>query len=153
VTIGGASVGDHDIVRPALNAVGAKLDFWKIAMRPGKPVMAGTLGDAVVLALPGNPVSAFATAFLLLRTLIAHLGGASAPLPERIEVKLGAVLPANGDRLDHIRGVVEGGIATPTGINDSSMLAALSACNILIIRDINAPAAAAGDTVQAYRIA
>jgi molybdopterin molybdotransferase len=153
VTIGGASVGDHDLVRPALTAAGANLDFWKIAMRPGKPVMAGMLGNAVVLGLPGNPVSAFVTALLLLKPLIAHLSGASAPLPERIDVKLGVDLPANGDRLDHIRGILDSGMATPIGTNDSSMLMALSASNILIIRDINSPLAAVGDTLQAYRIA
>jgi molybdopterin molybdotransferase len=152
VSIGGASVGDHDLVKPALQAAGANLDFWKIAMRPGKPVMAGTLGDAVVLGLPGNPVSAFVTAFLLLKPLIAHLGGANDPLPERIEARLGAALPANGDRLDHIRGVLTGSVATPTGLDDSSMLAALSASNILIIRNINSPEAATGDPVSCLRI-
>jgi molybdopterin molybdotransferase len=153
VTIGGASVGDHDLVRPALEAAGANLDFWKIAMRPGKPVMAGKLGDAVVLGLPGNPVSAFVTTFLLLKPLIAHLSGARKALPERIDVELGVALPANGDRLDHIRGVFDGNVARPTGTNDSSMLAALSVSNILIIRDINAPAAAPGDILSAYKIA
>jgi molybdopterin molybdotransferase len=153
VTIGGASVGDHDLVRPALEAAGANLDFWKIAMRPGKPVMAGKLGDAVVLGLPGNPVSAFVTTFLLLKPLIAHLSGARKALPERIDVELGVALPANGDRLDHIRGVFDGNVAQPTGTNDSSMLAALSVSNILIIRDINAPAAAPGDILSAYKIA
>lgn len=151
VSIGGASVGDHDLVKPALEAAGASLDFWKIAMRPGKPVMAGTLGNAVVLGLPGNPVSAFVTALLLLKPLIAHLSGANDPLPERIEAKLGAPLPANGDRLDHIRGVLKGSVATPAGSNDSSMLAALSASNILIIRHINATTASIGDPVTCLR--
>jgi molybdopterin molybdotransferase len=147
VSIGGASVGDHDLVRPALEAAGANLDFWKIAMRPGKPVMAGTLGDAVVLALPGNPVSAFVTALLLLKPLIAHLGGARDPLPRRVEARLGAPLPATGNRLDHVRGILTGSVAVPTGTNDSSMLAALSSSNILIIRDIDSPEAAIGDPV------
>jgi molybdopterin molybdotransferase len=148
VTIGGASVGDHDLVKPALEAAGASLDFWKIAMRPGKPVMAGTLGRAVVLGLPGNPVSAFVTALLLLKPLIAHLSGSDNPLPERIEARLGTPLPANGNRLDHIRGILEGSVATPIGTNDSSMLAALSNSNILIIRDINSPATAPHDPVD-----
>jgi molybdopterin molybdotransferase len=152
VSIGGASVGDHDLVRPALEAAGASLDFWKIAMRPGKPVMAGALGDAVVLGLPGNPVSAFVTAFLLLKPLIAHLSGADNPLPERIEARLGAPLPANGDRLDHLRAVLRGGSVTPTGIDDSSVLAALSASNTLIVRDINSPQANPGDVVTCLRI-
>ncbi|MFM2410996.1 MAG: hypothetical protein RL481_1824 [Pseudomonadota bacterium] len=152
VSIGGASVGDHDLVRPALEAAGADIDFWKIAMRPGKPVMAGTLGNAVVLGLPGNPVSAFVTAFLLLKPLIAHLSGASDPLPERIEAKLSAPLPANGSRMDHIRGFLAGSIATPMGDSDSSMLAALSASNILIIRDIKSQRADPDDMVACLRI-
>jgi molybdopterin molybdotransferase len=152
VSIGGASVGDHDLVKSALEAAGAKLDFWKIAMRPGKPVMAGMLGDAVVLGLPGNPVSAFVTAFLLLKPLIARLSGASDPLPERIEAQLAAPIPANGNRLDHIRGILTGSVAMPTGANDSSMLAALSKSNILIIRHINAPAASKGDLVPCLRV-
>jgi molybdopterin molybdotransferase len=152
VSIGGASVGDHDLVKPALKAAGASLDFWKIAMRPGKPVIAGILADAIVLGLPGNPVSAFVTAFLLLKPLIAHLSGATNPLPERIEARLDGPLPANGNRLDHVRGILKGSIATPTGTNDSSMLAALSSSNTLIIRDIDAPAAASGDTVLCLRI-
>jgi molybdopterin molybdotransferase len=148
VTIGGASVGDHDLVRPALAAAGAAIDFWKIAMRPGKPVMAGRLGNAVVLGLPGNPVSAFVTAVLLLKPLVACLSGADKPWPQRIEAKLGLDLPANGDRLDHVRGILTGSIATPTGTNDSSMLAALSSSNILIIRDKNSEKAAIGDSVS-----
>jgi molybdopterin molybdotransferase len=148
VSIGGASVGDHDLVRPALEAAGAAIDFWKIAMRPGKPVMAGKLGDAVVLGLPGNPVSAFVTAMLFLQPLVAHLGGSASPLPQRIEAKLGASLPPNGDRIDHIRGVLSGSVVTPSGGNDSSLLAALSSSNALIIRNINAPSAAPGDSVM-----
>jgi molybdopterin molybdotransferase len=152
VSIGGASVGDHDLVRPALEAAGARLDFWKIAMRPGKPVMAGKLGDAIVLGLPGNPVSAFVTALLLLKPLIGHLGGSASPLLERIEARLGAPLPANADRTDHIRAILKDGVVTPTGQNDSSMLAALSASNALIIRDIGASAVAIGDMVSCYSL-
>jgi molybdopterin molybdotransferase len=116
-------------------------------MKPGKPVMAGRLGNALVLGLPGNPVSAFVTAFIFLKPLIAHLGGAIDPLPRRIEARLGAPLSANGDRIDFVRGTLDGSVAMPTGINDSSMLAALSRSNLLIIRDINAPLAKVGDPV------
>lgn len=144
--------GVHDLVRPALLAAGAELDFWKIAMRPGKPVMAGKLGDAVVLGLPGNPVSAYVTAMLFLKPLIAHLGGAENPLPERIGAPTGAPLPPNGDRVDHVRAVLKDGVVTPAGQNDSSLLAALSSSNALIIRDINSPAVAAGDPVPCYRL-
>jgi molybdopterin molybdotransferase len=153
VSIGGASVGDHDLVRPALEAADARLDFWKIAMKPGKPVMAGQLGDAIVLGLPGNPVSAFVTAFLLLKPLIAHLGGAIDPLPRRIEARLGVPFSANGDRIDYVRGTLDGSVAMPTGINDSSMLATLSRSNLLIVRDINAPPAKVGDPVACHLLA
>jgi molybdopterin molybdotransferase len=152
VSIGGASVGDHDLVRPALVAAGAQLDFWKIAMRPGKPVMAGMLEGAVVVGLPGNPVSAYVTAMLLLLPLVAHLSGSASPLPARIEAKLATALPANGDRKDHIRAVLNGSIALPNGGNDSSMLAALSASNALIVRNINAPGAAIGDMVECIQL-
>lgn len=81
ISTGGASVGDHDHVQPALEALGAEIDFWKIAMRPGKPLMAGRLEETVILGLPGNPVSAFVTALLFARPLIAAMGGAAAPLP------------------------------------------------------------------------
>lgn len=148
VTIGGASVGEHDLVRPALEMAGAKLDFWKVAMRPGKPVMAGMLGKAIVLGLPGNPVSAYVTALLFLKPLIAHLGGAADPLPPRHNARAGAALPANGDRIDHIRAIWRDGVATPVGGNDSAMLAALTAANALIVRGPNATPAKPGEAVD-----
>jgi molybdopterin molybdotransferase len=150
VTSGGASVGEHDLIRPALKAAGGEIDFWKIAMRPGKPVIAGWIGNTAVLGLPGNPVSAFVTALLLLRPLIAHLSGSSNPLPQRIEARLGRPLPRNGNRADHIRAFLKDGVVTPAGQNDSSMLAALSASNALIIRDIGAQSAAIGDKTCCY---
>ena len=150
VTTGGASVGDHDLIAPALQAAGGQIDFWKIAMRPGKPVIAGTIGDAIVLGLPGNPVSAYVTAFLFLLPLIRHLGGASKPLPERLTAILGEDLPANGPRTDHIRASLTGGIITPIGTNDSAMLAALSLSNTLIIRDINSGQLNYGSEVSYY---
>ncbi len=134
VTTGGASVGDHDLIVPALKAAGGEIVFWKIAMRPGKPVIAGRLGDAVALGLPGNPVSAFVTAMLYLRPLIAHLSGAADPLPQRLTAKTGVDLPPNGPRTDHLRARLVDGVLTPVGVNDSAMLAALSSANALIIR-------------------
>src|SRR3546814_3322762 len=83
VTTGGASVGDHDLVRPALLAAGGSVDYWRIALRPGKPLLAGRLGGAVVLGLPGNPVSAFVTALLFVRPVIAAMAGAADPQIER----------------------------------------------------------------------
>lgn len=152
VTTGGASVGDHDLIVPALKAAGGNIDFWKIAMRPGKPVIAGKLGAAVTLGLPGNPVSAFVTAHLLLLPLIRHLSGAANPLPTRFTAPLAAALPANGSRVDHLRARLDGGLLTPVGVNDSAMLAALSSANALIIRDIDAPATEAGEIASFYPI-
>jgi molybdopterin molybdotransferase len=153
VTIGGASVGDHDLVRPALEACGAKLDFWRVAMRPGKPVMAGMLGDCLVLGLPGNPVSAFVTAELFLLPLLAKLGGATMTLPRPELAILHGVLPANGARIDHIRGARNRGLVRPIGVNDSAALSALAASDCLIIRAPNAPAAQNGETIDIIHIA
>lgn len=153
VTTGGASVGDHDLVRPALEAAGAEIDFWKIALRPGKPVMAGRLGDAMVLGLPGNPVSAFVTAVLLVRPLVAHLAGAAEPLPRTRAATLGETLPANGERLDYLRGEVRDGRAFASTIQDSSMLRTLARANCLILREPHAPATNPGDSAQILDIA
>ena len=152
VTTGGASVGDHDLIVPALQAAGGKIDFWKIAMRPGKPVIAGTISETALLGLPGNPVSAYVTAFLFLLPLIRHLGGASQPLPMRLTAVLGADLPANGARTDHLRACLVDGAITPIGINDSAMLAALSNSNTLIIRDIDDGALDIGAQVPYYAL-
>lgn len=152
VTTGGASVGDHDLIVPALKAAGGSIDFWKIAMRPGKPVIAGRLDGAVVLGLPGNPVSAFVTAMLLLLPLLRHLGGASEPLPVRLTATLAMDLPANGPRTDHLRARLVDGNLTPIGVNDSAMLAALSQSNALIIRNNNAPIATAGQKALYYPV-
>lgn len=152
VTTGGASVGDHDLIAPALQAAGGKIDFWKIAMRPGKPVIAGTIGSAILLGLPGNPVSAYVTALLFLLPLIRHLDGASQPLPQRLSAILGADLSANGVRTDHLRASFTDGVITPVGANDSAMLAALSISNTLIIRDIDSEAVTKGTEVPYYAL-
>ena len=148
VTSGGASVGDHDLVRPALIAAGASLDFWKVAMRPGKPVMSGRLGQSLVLGLPGNPVSAFVTATLLLKPAIAALGGASDPMPQVQTAILGAPLPPVTARTDHIRGRFENNRVIPVGWDDSSALRGLSEAALLIVRPASSPAANIGDFVQ-----
>lgn len=152
VTCGGASVGDHDLVRPALAQAGAELDFWKVAMRPGKPLMAGKRGRQIVLGLPGNPVSAYVTAFLFLRPLIASLSGAADPLPRSVTAVLDTPLPATGNRTDHIRAVEQGGRVSAVGINDSAALRALAAANALIVRAAGAPAANAGEQVETLRL-
>ena len=153
VTIGGASVGDHDLVRPALIATGADIAFWKIAMRPGKPVMAGTLRGSIVLGLPGNPVSAFVTALLLLGPLVAKLSGDPNPRPIQTQAILGAPLPAVGARTDHIRARMIDGRVRPIGQNDSAMLGALAAATCLIVRPVGSPSANIADTVNIITIA
>ena len=153
VTTGGASVGDHDLVRPALAEAGAELDFWRIAMRPGKPLLAGRLGDTIVLGLPGNPVSAFVTAQLFLLPLIAHLGGASTPIPPTEPAILDAPLPAVGNRDDYVRATFRGGRATPFANQDSAALATLAAADALIVRPAGAPPAAVGEYVDILRVA
>jgi molybdopterin molybdotransferase len=144
VTTGGASVGDHDLVRPALEAAGAKLDFWRVAMKPGKPIMAGRLGDSVVLGLPGNPVSAFVTALLFLKPLVAALGGPADPLPRTVRLPLGAPVPANGGRLDFLRATIEDGTVHPLTAQDSAALTGLARADALLVRPSHAPAAEPG---------
>ncbi|MBR0551390.1 molybdopterin molybdotransferase MoeA [Stakelama marina] len=153
VTTGGASVGDHDLVRPALQAAGAEIDFWRIALRPGKPMMAGKLGDTAVMGLPGNPVSAFVTATLYLRPLIAAMSGASAPVPRTYLAPLGEDIPANGGRKDYLRAALIDGAAYAASIQDSSMLRTLARANCLILREPGAPAAHKGDSVEILPIA
>jgi molybdopterin molybdotransferase len=148
VTTGGASVGDHDLVRPALEAAGGSIDFWRIALRPGKPMMAGRLGGAVVLGLPGNPVSAFVTAFLFLRPLIATMAGAPDPFPRTATAILGEDLPANDHRQDYLRAAIRDGHVFAAGIQDSSMLLTLARADCLIVRTPHAPALGAGEVVE-----
>ncbi|MES2095780.1 MAG: gephyrin-like molybdotransferase Glp [Pseudomonadota bacterium] len=153
VTTGGASVGDHDLVRPALEAAGGKIDFWRIALRPGKPMLAGRLGDSVVLGLPGNPVSAFVTASLFLRPLIAAMAGASDPLPAMLSATLAEPLPANDHRQDYLRAKLDHGRVRVAGIQDSSMLATLARADCLVVRAPHAPAAQIGDAVEIMTLA
>jgi molybdopterin molybdotransferase len=153
VTTGGASLGDHDLVRPALEAAGGNIHFWRIAIRPGKPMLAGTLGEAMVLGLPGNPVSAFVTATLFLRPLIAAMAGASDPLPKTLTATLAEPLPANDHRQDYLRGTTVDGRVTVATIQDSSMLAILARADCLIVRAPHAPPAQTGDRVEIVTLA
>ena len=148
VTTGGASVGDHDLVRPALEAAGGKIDFWRIALRPGKPMMAGRLGAVQVLGLPGNPVSAFVTALLFVRPVIAALGGARDPLPAPVAATLGEDLPANGARTDYMRATLRDGRVFTSTIQDSSMLRTLARADCLVIRVAHAGPARAGESAD-----
>ncbi|WP_340314494.1 molybdopterin molybdotransferase MoeA [Rhizorhabdus argentea] len=153
VTTGGASVGDHDLVLPALQKAGARIDFWKVALKPGKPVMIGTLGEAIVLGLPGNPVSAFVTAMLFLKPLVAHLLGARSPISTPVLTRLGAALPATGNRAEYLRGRWSEGRAVPLIGQDSAGLAALVEAEVLIVRPPQSPALAPGADIDIIPIA
>lgn len=150
VIAGGASVGEHDLVQEALTEKGMALDFWKIAMRPGKPLMVGRLGPMRVLGLPGNPVSSFVCAHIFLKPLIRALLGLQTDV-DVTDAKLGAAMGENHNRQDYVRARlrrVDGAlVVTPFGVQDSSMLATLAAADALIIRPVRAPAIAAGETV------
>jgi molybdopterin molybdotransferase len=147
VTLGGASVGEHDLVREVLTREGMTLDFWKIAMRPGKPLMFGRIGAARALGLPGNPVSSLVGAHLFLVPLLARLGGRP-HRPDNRDARLGKAMSANDQRQDYVRAFAEetsgGLLATPFDRQDSSMLKSLAAANCLIVRAPHAPAAAPG---------
>jgi molybdopterin molybdotransferase len=152
VTIGGASVGDHDLVGPVLATRGMALDFWRIAMRPGKPLMFGRLGRQRVLGLPGNPVSSLVCARLFLVPLIrAFLGLEPEPARTR-EAHLAIPVEANGARAHYMRAVAEPAAdgrlsVTPLPSQDSSQLTQLGTANCLLVRPIGAPALQAGAPV------
>ena len=151
VTLGGASVGDHDLVQRALVRQGMTLDFWRVAMRPGKPLMHGQIGAMQVLGLPGNPVSAIVCGLLFVRPLVRALcGDDTAGTDPSGPAILGASLPQNDGRQDYMRArLIRSGATMPQAIpgqrQDSSLLKALSDADCLIIRAPHAPAAVAGD--------
>ena len=148
VTSGGASVGEHDLVQRALAAEGLDLSFWRVALRPGRPMMHGRLGTMQVLGVPGNPVSSYVCAFLFLVPLIRRLAGRSDLEPRLDRARLGANLPANDERADYLRATLADGpdglVVTPLPSQDSSLMAPLAKADCLVIRDAYAPAAVAG---------
>ena len=156
VTTGGASVGAHDLVQAGLAQRGLLLDFWKIAMRPGKPLMFGNVGRLPVLGLPGNPVSALVCAVLFLLPALEKLSGLPGDPPPRSRAVLGAPLPANDRRADHLRAKLaetDGTlVATAFERQDSAMLRLLAHADALILRPPHAPAAAAGAAVEVIRL-
>ncbi len=148
VTTGGASVGDYDLVQPAFAAEGMELSFWKLALRPGRPLMHGRLGAMQVLGVPGNPVSAFVCAFLFLVPLIRRLAGRSDLAMATESATLGRDLAANDARADYLRATLnespQGPVATPFPVQDSSMMTPLAKAECLVIRAPHAAAAKAG---------
>lgn len=159
VTLGGASVGDHDLVQKALLQAGMTLAFWKIAMRPGKPMMHGSIGAMRVLGLPGNPVSSIVGGLLFLRPLIRALCGDQRAGADPSELaELAADLPANDAREDYLRGTLAFPIgsglplATANRAQDSSMLRVLAGAGCLIVRLPLAPSARAGESCRIIRL-
>jgi molybdopterin molybdotransferase len=151
VTTGGASVGDHDYVQEALRNVGVKIGFWKIALRPGKPLMFGRKGKTRVLGLPGNPVSALVCARIFIKPLLQKMMGLATETGV-FHAALGAHMPANDSRQDYVRATLtvrEDGtrIATPFSLQDSSMQRTLRNAQCLIIRAPLAAAVAKGESV------
>ena len=156
VTSGGASVGDHDLVQSVFGDEGLELGFYKIAMRPGKPLIFGNIGDTYLLGLPGNPVSTGVTSAIFLKAAVeCMLGMPAAPLYQA--ARLGRDLKANGKRLDFMRASLMPSdtdlpTATPFERQDSSMMALFADADCLVMRDIGAPEAKAGDIVKIVRL-
>jgi len=158
VTSGGASVGDYDLVREALASEGLALSFWKVALRPGRPMMHGRLGRMHVLGLPGNPVSAYVCTVLFLLPLIRRLAGRSDVVPPTETARLDCDLPANDERADYLRATLAISpdgvpVATPAPVQDSSMLMPLARADCLLVRAPFAPAAKAGESCSIIRLA
>lgn len=150
ITSGGASAGDHDLIKPALAEWGAQTAFWKVAIKPGKPLIVATKGSQVILGLPGNPVSSFVTAFLFALPLVRAAMGDPDPLPRSVSLRAGEDLPPIGKRREFLRAVSDGNSVRLAGSQDSSALTALAAANCLIDRPAGAAAVAAGDHVPAF---
>jgi molybdopterin molybdotransferase len=157
VTTGGASVGDHDLVKASLETEGVAMAFWRIAMRPGKPMMHGRLDGMRVIGMPGNPVSSYVCSWLFLVPLIRALSGQAVVHHARETALLGRNVAANDQREDYLRARLEvrgDGVVTATPVNhqDSSLLANLAVARALVIRPPFAPAAAAGSACEILRL-
>jgi molybdopterin molybdotransferase len=158
VTTGGASVGEHDLIQKALGSQDFELGFWKIAMRPGKPLIWGRFGQTPVLGLPGNPVSALICGVQFLLPALAALQGLPAGAPPTRPARAGRALPANDKRYDHLRAALATGldgtlVATPAPLQDSSMVATLARAEALILREALAPAVPEGAAVEVVVLA
>ena len=150
LTSGGASVGEHDLIKPALERAGFTLDFWRVAIRPGKPLIVARRGTQLMLGLPGNPVSTFVTAFLFALPALRRMAGADSPLPQPIRLPLAGRLDAGGTRREFLRARLSSEGVVPIEERDSSALAALAQADVLIDRPIDAPAEAEGALVPSY---
>ncbi|WP_147125109.1 molybdopterin molybdotransferase MoeA [Shimia ponticola] len=148
ITIGGASVGDHDLVGPVAEKLGMDRSFYKIAMRPGKPLMAGRLGRQMMIGLPGNPVSAMVCGQVFVRPVIDVMLGLPAQAATRLAAPLAHDIPANGPREHYMRAVIKDGALTVFERQDSSLLSVLSNANALAIRPPKDEARKAGDVLD-----
>jgi len=148
VTTGGASVGDHDLVAQAAQELGMERAFYKVAMRPGKPLMAGRLGDAVMIGLPGNPVSAMVCGHVFLTPVVQHMQGL--PASGRIQQKapLAAPVDANGPRAHYMRARLDGDGLRVFSRQDSALLGVLAQADALVVRPPHDPPRAAGEMVE-----
>ncbi|SMH58012.1 gephyrin-like molybdotransferase Glp [Maritimibacter sp. HL-12] len=152
VTIGGASVGDHDIVGPVAAELGMEQSFYKVAMRPGKPLMAGRMGDATLIGLPGNPVSSLVCGVIFILPMIrAMLGLGAAPAP-RLSALLAEDLPENGPREHYMRAALDAGTIRPLPRQDSSLLTILHRADALLVRPANDGPRKTGESVDFVEI-
>ncbi len=153
VTTGGASVGDHDLVQSVLGDIGLEVDFWRIAMRPGKPLMFGRIAGTYLIGLPGNPVSSLVCAIVFLAPAIRTMLGIADAMPQKLSARLGADLPENDEREDYLRASLTRAangelIATPYGKQDSSMFATIARADALVVREPFAKAAKTDEPVD-----
>ena len=149
VTIGGASVGDHDLVAPVAAELGLEQSFYKVAMRPGKPLMAGKFGDAAMIGLPGNPVSAMVCGAVFVMPMVRRMLGLAETTAEELEAPLGRDIGENGPRAHYMRANLRDGKIYPDDRQDSSLLSVLATADALMIRPPHDPARVAGD-LQRY---
>ena len=150
VTSGGASVGEHDLIRPALARIGAELEFWRVAIKPGKPLLIARKGRQLIVGLPGNPASAYVTAWLFLLPLLRAAMGSANPLPRAFTAPLTAPLAAGGGRMEFIRARWDGATVTADAMQDSGAIGPLARANALIEREAGAPPRAIGDPVRVF---
>jgi molybdopterin molybdotransferase len=157
ITLGGASVGDHDLVQAALKAQGFSMDFWRIAMRPGKPLMFAARDRARVLGLPGNPVSTMVCSLLFMKPAMERLLGRAGDMAATVAARLAVDVKANDNREDYVRSkltrTADGLVVEPHPVQDSSMLSVMAWCSCLMIRPPFDPARKAGDAVQVIDLA
>ncbi|AXI42761.1 gephyrin-like molybdotransferase Glp [Sulfitobacter sp. SK011] len=148
ITIGGASVGDHDLVAPVAAEIGMEQAFYKVAMRPGKPLMAGRLGDAAMIGLPGNPVSAMVCGTVFVAPVVCKMLGLGEQATPMRQAPLARALPANGPRAHYMRARITDGALHPDDRQDSSLLSVLASADALLVRPVDDPARRPGDIVN-----